>query len=120
MSIRVSSGWRKAALPVLVSCAVIAGFAGASGATGATSMVQERAVTPDRPAKVFGTTGAGPNSLVIDANGTVYTANSKDNTVSKITAAGASSILGSTGKQPMGIAIDTDIFTHDVLNGFDN
>ena len=97
--------WRTAVLPAVLTCAVIAGLV---GATSATSAPQERAATPDRPAKVFGTTGAGPNSLVIDAAGNIYTANSKDNNVTKITPAGASSILGTTDKQPMGIALDTD------------
>jgi sugar lactone lactonase YvrE len=53
---------------------------------------------------------------VIDAEGTVYTANARDNTVTKITRSGYSSIFGTTGDQPMGIARDADgnIYTSNI------
>jgi sugar lactone lactonase YvrE len=53
---------------------------------------------------------------VIDAEGTVYTANAQDNTVTKITRSGYSSIFGTTGDQPMGIARDVDgnIYTSNI------
>ena len=111
--------WRRAVLPAVLTCAVIAGLAGATGAIGATSAPQERAATPSRGPSVLGSTGAGPNALVLDAAGNVYTANSRDNTVTKITPAGTSSVLGTTGRQPLGIAIDADgnVYTS---NGADN
>lgn len=52
-------------------------------------------------------TGAGPTGIAVDAFGNVYTANSRSNNVTKITASGKSSILGTTGKKPRGIAVDS-------------
>jgi len=119
MTQQVSRTWRRAIMPTLLTGALVASLAAATGAAGAPIPVQERAATPDRPAKVFGTTGAGPNSLVVDAAGNIYTANSKDDNVTKITPAGASSILGTTDKQPMGIALDTDgnVYTSNIGAG---
>jgi sugar lactone lactonase YvrE len=54
----------------------------------------------------YGTTAAGPNDVVIDAAGNVYTANTTAASVTKITPAGVSTTLGTTGKGPIGIAID--------------
>ncbi|MFZ1362169.1 MAG: NHL repeat-containing protein [Candidatus Nanopelagicales bacterium] len=51
-------------------------------------------------------TGAGPSGIAVDVFGNVYTANSRSNNVTKITASGKSSILGTTGKKPRGIAVD--------------
>lgn len=69
-----------------------------------------------RSMSIYGTTGSGPNALVIDAAGTVYTANAKDSTVTRISPSGHSTILGTTGKQPMGIARDAagNIYTSNI------
>lgn len=71
-----------------------------------------------RSMSIYGTTGSGPNALVIDSDGTVYTANAQDNTVTKITRNGYSSIFGTTGAQPMGIARDADgnIYTSNIAD----
>ena len=55
----------------------------------------------------FGTTGATPNGLVIDAAGNVYTANTTAGNVTMISSDGTSMTLGTTGKGPIGIAIDS-------------
>ncbi len=57
--------------------------------------------------KVFAKTGKGPDGIAVDALGNVYTANSRANTVTKVTASGKASTLGSTGKTPRGIAVDS-------------
>ena len=53
-------------------------------------------------------TGTGPNGIVLDTAGNVYTANFSSNNVSKITPDGTPSILAETGAGtlPEGIAID--------------
>ena len=114
----------KAALSILVACAAIVGATGAStgAATGATGAAQvapaseQTTAVPMRPMSIYGTTGSGPNALVIDAAGTVYTANASDNTVTKTTRGGYSTVLGTTGKQPIGIARDADgnIYTSNI------
>ncbi|MFN8126336.1 MAG: SBBP repeat-containing protein [Candidatus Nanopelagicales bacterium] len=53
-------------------------------------------------------TGAGPDGIAVDVFGNVYTANSRANTVTKITASGKSTTLGTTGKTPRGIAVDSE------------
>lgn len=60
-----------------------------------------------RDSSVLARTGAGPDGIAVDAFGNVYTANSRANTVTKITASGKSSTLGTTGKTPRGIAVDS-------------
>jgi|GEM_PF-413552 len=60
-----------------------------------------------RKSSVLARTGAGPDGIVVDVFGNVYTANSRANTVSKITPSGKSSTLGTTGKKPRGIAVDS-------------
>lgn len=59
-----------------------------------------------RGSAVLGTTGAGPNSVAVDAYGNVYTANARANNVTVLTPSGASTVLGTTGARPMGIALD--------------
>jgi hypothetical protein len=56
---------------------------------------------------VFAKTDAGPDDIVVDVYGNVYTANSRANTVTKVTASGKASTLGTTGKKPRGIAVDS-------------
>jgi len=46
--------------------------------------------------------------MTIDSAGNIYTANYDSNNVSKITPAGVSTILGTTGSKPYGITIDSD------------
>lgn len=67
----------------------------------------------------LGTTGSHPQGIAIDGSGNVFTANSGSNNVSKITAAGVSSILGLTGSHPYGIIInaDGDLFTANSYDG---
>ncbi|MFA7266149.1 MAG: hypothetical protein WC054_07540 [Candidatus Nanopelagicales bacterium] len=57
--------------------------------------------------KAFAKTDAGPDGITVDAMGNVYTANSRANTVTKVTASGKASRLGATGKTPRGIAVDS-------------
>ena len=47
-----------------------------------------------------------PVGIVVDGDGNVYTANEVSNNVSKITPAGVSTILGTTGSSPRGIVVD--------------
>ena len=104
-------------LSIVVASAVMVGATGAvTGAAGVESASAQASPSPMRAMSIYGTTGSGPNALVIDAAGTVYTANAKDNTVTKITRSGFATILGSTGKQPMGIARDGDgnIYTSNI------
>jgi streptogramin lyase len=56
---------------------------------------------------VLARTGAGPDGIAVDAFNNVYTANSRANTVTKITPSGKSSTLGTTGATPRGIALDS-------------
>lgn len=97
-----------ATLSLALASAVVVGFAGSGGAGAVTPLPDSRATAPMRTTSVFGVTGSGPNSLVMDWAGNVYTANSGDNTVTMITPDGYSSTVGTTGQQPMGIAIDAD------------
>ena len=99
MKLLAATGSRVVALAFLLSLALVGSAA---------------AQTPDLPTSsgakhstVFGTTGATPNGLVIDAAGNVYTANTTAGTVTKITPSGTSSTFGTTGKGPIGIAVDS-------------
>lgn len=65
------------------------------------------AVQVTNDSSVLARTGAGPDGIAVDVFGNVYTANSRANTVTKITPAGRASTLGSTGKTPRGIAVDS-------------
>ncbi|MDD2515918.1 MAG: S-layer homology domain-containing protein, partial [Candidatus Gracilibacteria bacterium] len=56
---------------------------------------------------ILGKTGSNPHNMVIDSIGNLYTANTTNNNVTKITPTGISSILGTTGLNPRGIAIDS-------------
>ena len=55
---------------------------------------------------MFGETGKGPSEITVDKDGNVYSINSWDNTVTKITPDGKSSVFGTAGSFPRGIAID--------------
>ena len=112
---------RKASLSIIVACAAIISATGAapssaSDSAGVEPTVKQTSSAPMRSMSIYGTTGSGPNALVIDAAGTVYTANAKDNSVTKITRSGYSSNFGTTGTQPMGIARDADgnIYTSNI------
>ena len=65
------------------------------------------AMNPRSGSAVFAKTDAGPDDIVVDVYGNVYTANSRANTVTKVTASGKASTLGTTGKKPRGIAVDS-------------
>ena len=107
MKSRVPMGRRNATLTILLSCALVGGAAAAVAAPAPSGM---------RASSVFGTTGAGPNSVAVDSAGNVYTTNSAANNVSMITPAGASTILGTTDAGPMGIALDTagNVYTSNI------
>ena len=117
---------------IVASCAVAAGMLSATSPALATPDVNDGSVaaatpTPDPAAtaappaveapvapttrsgsKVFAKTGKGPDGIAVDALGNVYTANSRANTVTKVTtASGKASTLGVTGKTPRGIAVDS-------------
>lgn len=121
MSQRFSRRSRRSAL-VLLSCAVTAGVLieapaalASPDATGASTTAaaparqapKAQAPSPRSGSKVFAKTGAGPDGIVVDVYGNVYTANSRANTVTKVTASGKATTLGSTGKTPRGIAVDS-------------
>ena len=68
---------------------------------------------------ILANTGPGtqPYNLTMDGSGNIYTSNYATNNVSKITPAGVSSILGTTGSGPIDITIDGnsgDIYTCNV------
>jgi streptogramin lyase len=54
----------------------------------------------------FGTTGASPIQVVADSLGNIYVANSGENSVSKITPGGVSSLFGDPVPNPWGITAD--------------
>jgi len=56
-----------------------------------------------------------PYDLTIDTDGNIYTANRGSNNVSKITPAGVSSVLGTTGVAPVAVIVDANynIYTAD-------
>lgn len=83
---------------VLATCAVAVAALGV--ATPASAKPSPRA------SSVLARTDAGPDGIAVDAFGNVYTANSRANTVTKITPTGKASTLGTTGKTPRGIAVD--------------
>ena len=76
------TGRRNATLTVLLSCALIAGAAGVASAQAAPAPAAPAAGM--RASSVFGTTGSGPNSVVVDSAGNVYTTNTTANNVTKI------------------------------------
>lgn len=89
---------RRVAL-IVASCAV---------AVGVLSVAPPALAAPaPSDSSVLARTGAGPDGIAVDAFGNVYTANSRANTVTKITPSGKSSTLGTTGKTPRGIAVDS-------------
>ena len=96
------------ALVILVAGATIAGATGAAGAADRTDAAPAAASSKAslRLMSVYGVTGAGPNSLVMDSEGNVYTANSQADNVTRITREGFVKVIGTTGKQPMGIDMD--------------
>ena len=102
----------KAMLTVLVACAAIAG-ATATGAASASSVPSvgdtspQSRTAPLRGSSVYGVTGKGPNSLIVDPSGTVYTVNSQANSVTRINPNGEAMIFASTGDEPIGIARDS-------------
>jgi sugar lactone lactonase YvrE len=112
---------RKAGLALLVACATIAGATGAAGAADRTDVAPAAtsSTVPMRLMSVYGVTGEGPNSLVMDSSGNVYTVNSKSDNVTRITPEGNVQVIGATGKQPMGIALDSagNVYTSNFGDG---
>lgn len=84
---------------VVLSCAVAGGVL-----VGVPSTV---AAAAPRESNTLAKTGKGPDGIAVDVFGNVYTANTRANTVTKITPSGRASTLGSTGKAPRGIAVDS-------------
>ncbi|MEI6688130.1 MAG: hypothetical protein WCN97_02075 [Thermoleophilia bacterium] len=114
MKLLAATGSRVVALAFLLSLALVgsaaaqtpdlaAAIGGHMGAADAMSGSLAKAVSNST---TFGSTGATPNGLVIDAAGNVYTANTTAGTVTMISADGTSMTLGTTGKGPIGIAVD--------------
>ena len=110
MAIQSPSRIRRVGLALLVACATIATATGAAGAVARTDTAPAAAsaTVPMRLMSVYGVTGEGPNALVMDSSGNVYTANSKSDNVTRITSEGYVQVVGVTGKQPMGIALDDE------------
>ncbi len=84
---------------------IVASCALAVGVLGVASPAQ--AAPAPRDSSVLAHTDAGPDGIAVDVFGNVYTANSRANTVTKITPAGRASRLGTTGTTPRGIAVDS-------------
>ncbi len=87
---------RRVALAAL-SCVIASTGVAAQAATAAPSL---------RGSSLMAKTGAGPDGIAVDAMGNVYTANSRANTVTKVTPLGKATTLGITGQTPRGIALD--------------
>lgn len=85
----------------------VAGAVGAVGFSMVGAAPASQAVSVSQDSAVYARTGAGPDGIAVDAFGNVYTANSRANTVTKITASGKAKTLGTTGKTPRGIAVDS-------------
>ena len=73
-----------------------------SGAIGPAAADQPR---PDQSVRLA-KTDAGPDGIAVDPFGNVYTANSRANTVTRISPAGKATTVGTTGEKPRGIALD--------------
>ena len=86
---------------ILVSGAV------AMGVLGTPPSALAAPVPAPRESSVLARTGAGPDGIAVDDYGNVYTANSRADTVTKITPSGKSSTLGTTADTPRGIAVDS-------------
>lgn len=71
--------------------------------------VDEPVLPPPSAIFLLGTTGVSPVGITVDSLGNVYTANIGDNTVTKITPSGFSTLFATVGSQPAEI-------THDVFN----
>lgn len=91
---------RAGAIVVAASCAATLAVSVATPAAAAKP-------TP-RESSTLARTDKGPDGIAIDAFGNVYTANSRANTVTKISPAGKAKTLGTTGQTPRGIAVDED------------
>jgi len=89
---------RRRAAFVAMACAVAVTGVAAQAATAAPS---------PRASVHLAKTGAGPQSIVVDAMGNIYTSNARANNVSMIMPSGKSMILGTTGQTPVGIALDS-------------
>ena len=104
---------RRTAVVAIVASAAAAASFGLAGTASAqvTSITQFSSPAPvgptPRASAVLAKTGAGPDGIAVDALGNVYTANSRANTVTKITPGGRASVLGTTGQTPRGIAVDS-------------
>ena len=59
-----------------------------------------------RESSTLARTDKGPDGIAVDPFGNVYTANSRANTVTKISPNGKATTLGTTGETPRGIALD--------------
>ncbi len=97
----------------LIVCPAVAAFvfllaaqAPASGAADG-STANEASRTIQRASIVLAETGKGPTAVVVDPFGGVYTADSRADTVTKVTPAGDASVLGTTGKVPIALALDS-------------
>jgi streptogramin lyase len=112
MNSRNPVGRRNATLSILLSCALLGGAAAVASAGVAASAP----AAGMRASSVFGTTGSGPNSVVVDSAGNVYTANTTASNVTKINQGGETTVVGTTGAGPMGIALDAagNVYTSNI------
>ena len=83
---------------LIATCAIAVG-------AGAITPAVAAKPTP-RESEKLAKTDAGPDDITVDAFGNIYTANSRANTVTKITPNGKPATLGTTGSKPRGIAVD--------------
>ena len=89
---------RRGTFLVTASAAIAMGV----GAIGPAAADQPR---PDQSVRLA-KTDAGPDGIAVDPFGNVYTANSRANTVTRISPAGKATTVGTTGEKPRGIALD--------------
>ncbi len=94
-------------VPALVSFALL--IAAQAPAAVADVRISATTATPSIPRATItlATTGKGPSAVVVDPYGGVYTADTRANTVTKITPEGDAFILGTTGHLPTALALDS-------------
>jgi len=76
-------------------------------------------VLADGTSTNFATVGKNPGALAFDSAGNLYSANSLDNSVSRITPQGVLTLYGRVGNSPNGMVFDTsgNLFTVNTIDG---
>lgn len=93
--------------PVVASFVLLLAAQAPASAADDQSTANDASRTIPRASVVLAQTGKGPTAVVVDPFGGVYTADSRANTVTKVTPEGDSSVLGNTGQAPIALALDS-------------